>query len=320
MIEMAAAAFFAGLLVFEIIKIIITVLSSDKTEISERISALSSDRSETQPKEKKIKKRVRRKKRTGTAAARTRKQLEKLGNEIYDAGIKMPVQRFFTLWLVLAVGVPGLLYAMKVNSIICLVAAGILAAGPIVYIRTKKKKRRNELEAQLVEAISILCNALRAGHSFQAAMNSIAEEMTGAVSEEFGRVFKETQHGMTLEDSFNRMVERTGSGDLEMLCTAILIQREVGGNLAEVLENISGTIQARLGLKAEIKTKTASGRLSGYMVGALPLLILLAISAINPGYTGPLFTTKAGNIMLGISVVMEIVGFIAIQKTVTIKY
>ena len=117
--------------------------------------------------------------------------------------------------------------------------------------------------------------------------------MEAPISEEFGRVFKETQRGMTLEESMNRMVERTDSDDLDMLCTAIIIQRKVGGNLAEVLEKISGTIQSRISLRKEIKTRTASGQL---------------------------FETSAGRAMLAFGFVWECIGFAVIKKVVTIKY
>ena len=172
----------------------------------------------------------------------------------------------------------------------------------------------------MVEAIAVLGNALKAGHSFQSAMNNIASDMESPISEEFGRVFRETQRGMTMEESMNRMVERIGSEDLDMLCTAIIIQRKVGGNLAEVLEKISETIQSRISLRMEIKTRTASGRLSGYIVGALPFLLLGIMSVLNPDYASSLFETNTGHIMLAVSAVLECIGFVVIKKVVTIKY
>ena len=308
----------SGVFIYELVTIIIRLARRERIEVEKRILELKVEKSEQEKVPGKIK-RVRRPKKDG-AAARTRKELEKLENQLYDAGLRIPVMQFLGIWVGLALGLPLLLPLFGVNVLIALGVAVVIAIAPILYITMRKKKRRQVLEGQLVEAISVLCNALRAGHSFQSAMNSIASEMTGPISEEFGRVFLETQHGMTMADSFERMVERTGSDDLEMLCTAILIQRDIGGNLAEVLENISGTVQARLNLKAEIKTRTASGRLSGYIVGALPIVILLAISAINPGYSQPLFTSKLGNMMLGIGGFMEVIGFIVINKMVSIKY
>lgn len=308
----------ASVFMYELVTIIIGLSRRNRTEIEKRILELKVEKSDQEKAPRKIR-RVRGSKKDG-AAARTRKELEKLENQLYDAGLRIPVMQFLGIWAGLALGIPLLLPLLGVNLFIALGLAVAIAIAPILYISMRKKKRRQVLEGQLVEAISVLCNALRAGHSFQSAMNSIANEMTGPVSEEFGRVFLETQHGMTMADSFERLIERTGSDDLEMLCTAILIQRDIGGNLAEVLENISGTVQARLALKAEIKTRTASGRLSGYIIGALPILLLVAMSFINPSYSQLLFQNELGKIMLGIGAFMEIVGFIVINKMVSIKY
>ena len=308
----------ASLLIFLLVYMFLKAAAKNRLEISSRIGAMKTENDGKEPQVRKQK--SKKTKADNKFAAKTKKELEMLGNQIYDVGIKMSAEKFITIWFGLTLAVPGLMFAMKVNSFICLTAAVIIAAGPIVLMNQRKKKRRNELEGQLTEALSILCSALRAGHSFQSAMNNISNEMTGTVSEEFGRMFRETQHGMTLADSMERMTERTGSADVEMMCTAILIQREVGGNLAEVLTNISDTIQQRLELKAEVKTHTASGRLSGYLVGALPVVILIAISVINPDYCGSLFSTRAGNIMLAAGAVMEVIGFIVIQKVVSIKY
>lgn len=267
-----------------------------------------------------VKKKQKQRKAKGSAIAKTKKQLERLENELYDVGIRIPVGKFLAVWASAALGIPLLLALLGFSIPICCGLIVLCAIGPIFFLKLRKKKRRTELEGQLVDAISVLCNALRAGHSFQQAMSSISSEMNGPIAEEFGRVFRETQHGMTMQDSMDRMVERIGSDDLEMLCTAILIQRDIGGNLAEVLENIAGTVQSRLSLKAEIKTRTASGRLSGYLVGALPLILLIAISAINPDYSSMLYTTKLGNIMLGVGACLEVIGFLVIKKIVTIKY
>lgn len=176
------------------------------------------------------------------------------------------------------------------------------------------------MESQLIEGITVITNALKAGHSFQTAMGNIAVDMEGPMAEEFGRVTRETQRGMTLEASFNSLCERIGSDDLEMLCQTILIQRKVGGNLTEVLDKISETIRNRLDLKEEIKTLTSSGKISGYIIGALPVILLVLISMINPVYARPLFNTVIGNILLLISVILEVIGFIMINKVVDIKY
>lgn len=311
-------AFAAAVFVFCIIWAAATGIMKNSLEVKKRMTELRTDRAE--PEQKKKIKRIRAKKTDKNAIQRTKKYLEKLENQLFDAGLKLPVQQFLMIWAGGTVIIPVVLLIVGIGGIICAIVAVVCAIAPILYLSIRRSKRKKELESQLIEAISVLCNALRAGHSFQQAMNSIAQEMTGPVAEEFGRVFRETQHGMTLEDSMNRMVERTGSADVEMLTTAILIQREVGGNLAEVLENISGTIRSRLSLKKEIKTRTSSGRLSGYIVGALPIILLIIMYVMNPEYAGQLINTNAGHIMLIVGGVLEVIGFLVIQKMVTIKY
>ena len=305
----------AGAVCYALISLMMSKITQSQSDVYDRISAIRNVQSEKRPQ-----KRVRRKKTSGGAVALTKKQLEKIENQIYDVGIRIPVEQFMMIWIGVTIIVPAFSTIFIDGAVIPVCIALLCAAAPILYISIRRKNREKKIETELIDAISILVNALRAGHSFQQAMNSISQEMDGVLSEEFGRVFRETQHGMTLEDSMNRMLERTGSEDLNMLCTAILVQREIGGNLSEILENISGTIQARISLKGDIKTRTSSGRLSGIIVGVLPIIILIAISVINPGYSDMLFSTKIGRIMLGVGAFMEVVGFIVINKIVTVKY
>ena len=143
--------------------------------------------------------------------------------------------------------------------------------------------------------------------------------MEEPISREFMRVYRETQYGMTLEASLNGMVKRTKNPDLELMCSAILIQRQIGGNLAQILQNISDTINQRIQMRGEVKTLTSAGRMSGYIIGALPGVIILILMFINPGYIDMFFSTQSGRIMLIVSVVLEIIGFLFVRKIVNIK-
>lgn len=250
----------------------------------------------------------------------TERILSKLENELFDVGVKISPSSFLLIWICAALVLPALFIFGAGEVLFGLGFAAVSCAAPIVFVRVRKSVRREKLEAQLTDAITLLCNALRAGHSFQMAMNNIAMDMDAPISEEFGRMFRETLHGMSLEESMRRMVDRIESDDLDMLCTAIIIQKEIGGNLAEILENISDTIQRRLALKTEVKTRTSSGRLSGYIIGALPILLLVVMSLINPEYSSAMFTEPLGQIMLLAGAVMEIIGFIVIRKIIAIKY
>lgn len=302
---------------FSVFTIILYGITKDRMKVEERIKGFVTDEREKKTKQIKKNKRLKVKKNTGL---RTRKELAQIENELYNVGINIPVQEFLIIWLCVTIIIPFILVIIGLSKIICFVCAVVFALLPMLFVRHKKKKRKSKLESQLLEAIGVLENALKAGHSFQSAMNSIATDMDAPISEEFGRVFRETQRGMTLEESMNRMVERTDSDDLDMLCTAIVIQRKVGGNLADVLEKISETIQSRISLKKEIKTRTASGRLSGYIVGALPFLLLGVMVTLNPDYASGLFETQAGKVMMVFGLVWECIGFAVIKKVVTIKY
>lgn len=304
---------------FCIYAILIQSFTESRRKTKDRVLGLGPVEEQGPKKQFKFKN-LRPKKKQVSVFSKTRKEFTQIEDELYNIGITIPVQTFVTLWIGIAIGVPILMIMARVNNIICLAFVFVAAAGPIIFIRSKKKKRREQLEEQLIEGITTMCNVLRAGHSFQTAMNSIASDMEGPLAEEFGRVSRETQRGMSLEASMNAMSERIGSDDLDMMCQTILIQRQVGGNLAEVLEKIAETIRSRMDLKEEIKTLTSSGKMSGYIIGALPLILLILISFINPTYSQVLFTTTVGHIMLIVSVVLEVTGFVIINKIVDIKY
>lgn len=312
MIIVCAMIFF-----FCIFTIILYGFLKNKMKVEERMKGFVFEEKENRQRTTQKRKKVKEKKKKGV---RTRKELAQIENELYNVGIRIPVQNFLMIWIGITIVIPAVLVLAGVNKIICFVITLIIAFGPMLFVKQKKKRRKAKLEEQLIEAISVLRNALKAGHSFQVAMNNIATDMEAPIAEEFERVFKETQRGMTIEESMNRMVERTGSDDLDMLCTAIIIQRKVGGNLADVLDKISETIQSRISLRMEIKTRTASGRLSGYIVGALPFLLLAIMSVLNPDYASGLIETDLGHIMLAIGVVLECIGFVVIKKIVSIKY
>ena len=302
---------------FSIFTIILYSILNNKIKVDERIKGFVLEEKENRQRNTKKRKRVKEKRNKGV---RTRKELAQIENELYNVGIRIPVQQFLMIWVAITIAIPCVLVLAGINNVICFAVTMVVAFGPMIFIKLKKKKRTSMLEGQLVDAINVLTSALKAGHSFQSAMNNIATDMEAPISEEFGRVFRETQRGMTLEESLNRMVDRTGSDDLDMLCTAIIIQRKVGGNLSEVLEKISETIQSRISLRMEIKTRTSSGRLSGYIVGALPFILLIMMSVVNPDYASGLFETDIGHIMLVVGIILEIIGFVVIKKIVTIKY
>ncbi len=308
-------------LVFSLLILFTNYIQNNSGKIENRMKGISTEKEE-KAKARKLRSKFRKeeKAKNQIKVTKSNKKLEQLEDTLYNIGIKAPIQTVFMAWGILIILVPAMMILLFHNSGAAFISFVLVIGGPVFWVKRKKSKRKSAIEGQLVEAISVMCNALKAGHSFQTAMASIAKEMEAPISEEFGRVSRETQRGMTLEDSMNRMVERTGSADLDMLCTAILIQRKVGGNLAEVLDKISETVKNRIGLRAEIKTRTSSGRVSGYIVGALPVFLLLVMTFLNRDYASNLYDTTAGHYMLIFSVVWECIGFAIINKIVTIKY
>ena len=246
-------------------------------------------------------------------------RLEQIAEELYVAGVALRAEEFITIWILTGAVIPAIALFLRTPTTICIGLVIVGVAAPITWVTLKKNKRLAVLGTQLSDALTIICNALRVGQSFQAAMKNVADEMEEPISREFMRVYRETQYGMPLETSLGRLVSRTKNPDLELMSSAVIIQRQIGGNLAVILQNISDTITQRVQIRGEINTMTSAGRMSGYIIGALPAFIILLLMFINPGYIDMFFATQTGRIMLGICVVLEAIGFSIVNKIVNIK-
>jgi len=172
---------------------------------------------------------------------------------------------------------------------------------------------------QLPDTITLLSNSLRAGSSFLQSIELVSREGGPPMSEEMGRVVREVNLGLGMEEALHNLVRRIKSDDLDLMVTAIGIQQQVGGNLAEILDTIAFTIRERVRIKGEINTLTAQGRVSGYLVAFLPIGLGAALNAINPAFMEPLFTQTIGRILIGVGAVMMTIGFLAIRKITDIK-
>ena len=245
---------------------------------------------------------------------------KKMQIELSRAHLLLKPEEFMTLSLIL----------FSVFAVIILLIKGVgmwplaLIAGtvgwflPILAVKSKVKKRIKLLNEQLGDAIMMISNSMKAGFSFFQAINIVSEEMTGPISEEFTLMKKEVNLGLTTEKALENMASRVSSEDLELVITAVMIQRQVGGNLAEVLDNITSTIRDRVKIKGEIKTLTAQGKMSGMVISLLPAVLCGIIYLINPRQMSLLFTRPLGLVMVGIAVFMELTGIILIRKVVKI--
>ncbi len=243
-----------------------------------------------------------------------------LAGELQAAGVMMRPEEFATAWLVLSFIPSGLLALISGNIIIAGVFSLAGIVGPPVYVNKQKKKRVAAFEQQLGDALVTMCNCLRSGLTLGQAIENISVDMGEPISKEFARLCTEVKYGSTLESALNSMAERIGSDDLSLAVTAINIQRQTGGNLSETLAGISETIRARVKLKADVRVVTASGRMSGIVIGVMPIALGLIIYLINPEYMKSFVASGAGRIMLCIGAVMETLGFLMIKKILSIKY
>jgi tight adherence protein B len=245
---------------------------------------------------------------------------ERLFDELLAADIAMKADEFMTMWIAVTFAPAGVAFLFVANKAIPVILLVVCAVGPLLYIKQKQKKRRKVFESQLCDALMISCSCLRSGLTFQQAMETIAKDMEAPISTEFARAVSEINFGSNMDTALNSMVERIQSSDLMLAVSAISVQRQTGGNLSQILETISNTIRERIKVKADVSATTSQGRMSGLLIGALPILLGGAISVINPEYMTPLFTTSAGRIMLIVCIVLECLGFLAIRKIVDIKY
>lgn len=181
------------------------------------------------------------------------------------------------------------------------------------------ERRKKAFTNQLCDMLTTIANALRAGFSFMQAFELVAKEMDAPASYEVEKVISETNVGLPLEEALGNMQKRVGSSDFELVIAAVLIQRQVGGNLAQVLDTISGTIAERISMRREVMALTAQGRLSGVILVILPIAVGLFLTIVNPSYMRPLFEEQVGHIAIGAAAFMDLVGWLIIRRIVDIK-
>lgn len=200
------------------------------------------------------------------------------------------------------------------------VAMGIAGiAIPYLYLIVKKRKRLEEFEGQLPEALDMIVNALKAGFSFDSSLRMVVQEIPDPLGLEMAITYEEQNLGIELSEALNNLKMRVPSDDLEIFLTALLIHKKTGGNLAEVLNKTAKTIRDRLRLKREVKTKTVHGRFSGMVLILLPIIMAIAIYLLNPDYVMVLIKEKMGNYLLIAAILMQIIGIFVIRKIVNIR-
>ncbi|MCP4540989.1 MAG: secretion system protein F [Chloroflexi bacterium] len=241
-----------------------------------------------------------------------------LSTQLARADLKVTVGEFMAATVILVIAAGGIIYVLKRDIIITVVACLVSFFAPRIYINVLRGRRLKAFVDQLGDTIQLMVNGIRAGYSILQAMEAVSEEMGPPISDEFGRVVREQQLGLTLEHAMDNMLRRVPSDDLDMMMTAINVQREVGGNLAEVLDSIAFTIRERIRIKGELASMTGQSRMSGYMVGMIPVALSGFLYLVNPEYMGQMVDHICGYAMLACAVLGIVAGFAVMTKIMQI--
>jgi tight adherence protein B len=194
-----------------------------------------------------------------------------------------------------------------------------LGCVPILWILYRRKKRLRAFGVQLPDALEMLSRSLRAGQSLGSGFSIVAGEMGPPLGKEFGRVFEEQNLGVALEESLDSLTERIPDLDLRFFATAVVLQRQTGGDLAEILDKLGRLIRERFQIRGQVRALTGEGRLSGIILLALPVVLVIAVYQLNPEYISTLFTDPLGKKMVGVALFLQLIGALVIRKIVNIK-
>jgi len=241
----------------------------------------------------------------------------RIADQLAQASVKLTVTEYLILNVLSVILLGGLAYLIFRNF---LFLTGLIFGFflPRIIVRSMRSRRLRRFDDQLGDAINLIVNSLRAGYSVPISMETVANDMPPPISEEFRRVVIETGLGISLENALGNMLRRVHSADLDLLITAINVQNEVGGTLAEILDTISFTIRERVRVQGEIKTLTAQGEITGYVLGGLPFALTVILYLLNREYMTRMFTTPCGWIMTGVAVTIVTIGFIVMRRIVKI--
>jgi tight adherence protein B len=254
----------------------------------------------------------------GKRFAESRGFSDRLDAELEAASVSLRSGEFVVVSVVSALVFGVLGAALLRSAFLALIVAAVGAAFPTLLLRMALNKRADHLREQLPDVLTIMAASLRAGHSFLQSLDTVAKEISQPAAAEFQRVVAEIRLGRPAEDALEALAERVGSADFKWAVLAVNIQREVGGNLAEILDTVADTLRERATLRRQIKVLTAEGRLSAWVLAILPIAIGLYMFAVNPDYIGQLFTSTIGWVMLITAGVLMVLGILWMRKIVNI--
>lgn len=235
------------------------------------------------------------------------------------AGLKTTLANFLVFALAATAGGFAVAYAVTRQYLVATLAALCVLFAIYLYLRVMKFKRLDKFTEQLPDALNMISRSLRAGHSLTNAVELVGDESAEPAKGLFKTAYEQQKLGLRVTDCLANMSDRIDCIDLRYFTTAVTINSEVGGNLSEILDKLADTIRERLKIKRQVRVYTAHGRLSGYVLAALPVVTFLLLKVMMPGYVEVLLKEKAGNYMLGVAIVAQFIGFLVIKKIVTIR-
>lgn len=247
---------------------------------------------------------------------------DKAALDLEQAHLRLRVGEYLMIRLFLAgvlLAIPLLLLSNVIGLVIGLVLAVVGYMLPMLYVHLRKRRRLSRVDKQLVEALSHISSSIRAGFAMLQAIDAAAQRLDPPLSDEFSRLVADVRLGASLEDSLAAMSIRVGSYDLDMVVTAILIQRGSGGNLSEVLDNVAETIRERERIRGEIRVMTAQQRFAASVLAAWPVVLGGIFFLLNPSLMSNLWTESAGLVMLGIAITLQLLGILTIRRITNIE-
>ncbi|HEX8458572.1 MAG TPA: type II secretion system F family protein [Pyrinomonadaceae bacterium] len=236
-----------------------------------------------------------------------------------QADLHITVTRLLMFSLMAAM-LAGLAVSMLTISVILIVLAGVVAAGvPFVHVMWARRKRLNKFLEDLPDTLELMSRGLQAGHGFAEALHMVATEMPDPIATEFRKTYEEQNLGLSLKLALDNLAARVPLLDLKLCITAILIQRETGGNLAEVLEKVAHTIRERFRIMEDLRTLTTSSRMSAWILCGLPIFVALAVTVMNPDYMSVMWNDPRGHKLAAVAIGLQVTGMLVIRKILNIK-
>ena len=243
----------------------------------------------------------------------------RLKKYIEQSGCRTTVSALALMTLLLAAGAGLLAYVIGRYWFFVPIAAAAGAVAPIAFVSYCRSSRLKKFEEHFPEALDLLSRALRAGHAFQTAMGMVADELPEPVGPEFKKTFDQQNYGLPLRDALDQMAERMPILDVRFFVTAVLIQRETGGNLSEILDNLAHVVRERFKIRRQVRVHTAHGRFTAFVLLSVPPLLGFALMTINPEHMDLLFHDSVGQMVLMVAMTMQVIGFFWIRRVIKIE-